>query len=117
MTSELFWQSVFLVSPFIFLACIPILNNAFTQRQVGIAFQAFAVIPVGLELWQRVHRSTWYFSWYVLNLRNLISQRGWKRIAGWFDRHYFALSKWVIVYLMAVAITFYFVGLLLQLFS
>ncbi|MBA7473458.1 hypothetical protein ES707_08798 [subsurface metagenome] len=115
-SSEMFWQTMFLLAPFIFLSCIPILNDLFTWRQIGILFQAFTVIPLIPIVWEQAHRSVWEFNWYVTHLRNWCFHRGWESIAGWLSLHSHRLSKLVLVYLLSVAIMFHLVGLLLQLF-
>ena len=117
-TSELFWQTVFLVSPFVLLACIPVLNNSFTQRQIGILLQIFTVFPLIVPVWERMHRSAWNFDWYVMHLGNWFYHRGWNHIAEWFRQHdQHRLSDLVMVYVMAVAIIFYVAGLLFQLLA
>ena len=113
--SELFWQSVFLLSPFIFLACIFTFGNSLPCEKIGLSFQIFTVIPLVLPIWEKAHRSVWQFDWYVMQLGNWFGSIGWRHISAWL--HHYNSGKFVLIYLMTVAILFYVIGLLLQMFA
>jgi hypothetical protein len=115
--SELFWQTVFLLSPFIFLACILPFCNSIPRAKLGLSFQIFTIVPLILPIWEKAHRSVWQFDWYVMHLGNWFNHRGWQSITGWVRHYNHRLSQFIVVYIMCIAVIFYVVGLLIQMFA
>ena len=115
--SELVWQTVFLLSPFIFLAGILPFCNSIPLVKLGLSFQIFTIVPLVLPIWEKAHRSVWQFDWYVMHLGNFFNRMGWQGITGWVRRYDHRLSQFMIVYIMGISILFYVIGLLMQLFA
>ena len=116
-SKDFFFLIVIVLGPLVLLCVFLIFRHSFTLRQMGIIIQMFTVAPVAVELWERLHPSVTRFAWVGLHIRNWVSQRGWERLTKWMDKHIHRLERWVEIYILALALIAFFVGLLLQLLA
>ncbi len=108
--------SLIVLGPLALFIGIFLLRNCLTLGQAGILIQIFTVVPVGVELWERLQGSQTEFNWVGLHIRNFAHHRGWKRIMCWLDRHNH-FDKFFRAYPLGLALFTYLLGLLLQLFA
>lgn len=114
--SDFIVLTLIVLGPLALFIVILLFRNCLTLRQAGILIQIFTVVPVGLELWERLQRSQTEFNWVGMHIRNFAHHRGWKRIMCWMDRHNH-FEKFLRAYPLGLAIFTYLLGLSFQFFA
>lgn len=115
--SELLWQTLLLLSPFIFLAIILPFRNSISLMKLGLIFQIFTLVPLILPFWEKLHRSVWHFDWYVMHLGNLCNHLNWIALRDWLRKNEHDLSRYITLYLLGVSALSYLAVLVMQLIA